>query len=371
MADERNLSLTGNKKSRANTFTRKGKRRIFAQVTAIHSTDNTLDPRQIRYRLLDRPYSQTTGLAIAYNRSYTEVPLVGEYVEIIPGPSIDPSGRGPSLDYYLPAVDLYNHPEHGAVSVGNTTPLLAPEFIESSTVNPLIPFPGDVLLQGRRSQSIRFSENFSNTPWTSPSSSQPIIVISNGQISTTEGESYIKESPTQDAASIYLAQNQKIPLQVDYKWNRGSFQTSYTEKNVPPAASDYLGDQIVISSGRVYLNAKTESVLLSANRSVGLLGAQVHLDATETVNIEAPTIKLTGESLDPSLRKSAVKGEDLTDELTQLYKHLQNLSATLGAMAASTNNFPLVKDTTELSAFLTKSQTKLKSTLLSQRVFLS
>ena len=372
MADDRNLSLTGEKKSRSQTYSRGGKKRLFAQVTATHFTDDSLNPRQIRYRFTAKPYSQTSGLAIPYHRSYTEVPLIGELIEIIPGPGIHPSGRGPIVDYYLASVDIYNHPEHGATSIGNTTPILAPEFIEDPTINPLMPYPGDILIQGRRSQSIRFSENFTGTPWTSPTGSQPIIVISNGQVKTSQGENYINENAFQDAASIYLAQNQKIDLEVDKKWKRGDLQTSYTQKHIPPAAKDYTGDQILLTSGRIYLNAKTENVLLSANQSVGLLGAQVHLDATETINFDAPTLKLTGEALDPTKVRSAVKGEDLTEELATLYRHLENLANSVIPLASAANDFNLVKTAKELAAFAnSNNRSNLKSNLLSKRVYLS
>lgn len=60
-----------------------------------------------------------------------------------------------------------------------------------------------------------------------------------------------------------------------------------------------------------------------------MLGQKVNLDAAKTITLEAPIINLTGDALNPSVARSAVKGENLVDELSELYKRLADLTTTL------------------------------------------
>jgi len=368
MADFRNLSLTGNTKSRKDS--RKynpGTGLKFAKVLDNHYTDSTLSVNQIRCADSKSGKVVYAFPALSY---LSTVPLAGEFVQIVKGPGAESSGNLTSLDYYLPPVNIWNHPQHGATSDAGSPPKLAPEFYEKVDVNPLEPFPGDIILEGRTGQSIRFSENFSTTPWTSPSASQPVLIIANGQVNTSEGSSYIIEDVNLDPASIYLASNHTIPLEAPYEWKRPQ-STSYALGKVPAAAKEYTGKQVLINSGRLYFNASEESILLSAKRNVGLLGEEVHLDATVTVNIEAPTVRLTGESLNPTLQQSAVRGDELIEELLTTYDYLSNVSDFLVILASVTNNADGIRRATELATWLKTSSTSMRERLLSKKVFLT
>lgn len=364
MADFRNLSLTGGTKSRReSTKGVSGTGKTYAKVIGTTFTDSKLDPNQIQYRNLETGH---VGYAYPIHTGTSTIPLVDEYVEIIKAPAGGSAGK---VDYYTAHINVWNHPQHGATTDGNP-PILAPEFIERVDINPMRPFPGDIILEGRTGQSIRFSEGFSNTPWTSPSASQPVIIITNGQVTTQEGESYIVEDINTDAASIYLTSDHKVPLRVSKQWNREG-STSYATAKIPLAADVYSGEQAIINSGRLYFNASKESLLLSAEEHVGILGNEVHLDATVTINLEAPTIRLTGDSLNPSLQQSAVKGDELVSELTNLYNYLLNVTDLLTTVASATNNPDGVRRAIELAGWLKTSSTGLNEKLLSKKVFLT
>jgi hypothetical protein len=55
----------------------------------------------------------------------------------------------------------------------------------------------------------------------------------------------------------------------------------------------YKGKQIIISSGRVIVHAKNDSVFLLGKKNVGISsGGEVHIDANAEVFIDAPKISL-------------------------------------------------------------------------------
>jgi hypothetical protein len=368
MADYRNLSLTGGVKSKKDS--RKsgaGQLLKFARVVDNHYTDPSLNVNQIRCKDTKSGQIIYAFPALSY---ISTVPLAGEFVQIVKGPGSESSGNSTNLDYYQPPVNLWNHPQHGASSDTGAPPKLAPEFYEQVDINPLKPYPGDIILEGRTGQSIRFSEGFSNTPWTSPSASQPVVIIANGQVSTTEGSSYIIEDINLDPASIYLTSNHKVPLEVDYQWKRAG-ASSYAINKLPLAAKDFIGKQVLVNGGRLYFNAKEESILLSAKVNVGLLADEVHLDAITSINLEAPTIHLTGDSLNPSRKQSAVKGDNLVEELDNLYSYLLNVTDLLVILASATNNADGVRRAAELADWLKTSTAALNQNLLSKKVFLS
>ena len=55
----------------------------------------------------------------------------------------------------------------------------------------------------------------------------------------------------------------------------------------------YKGKQIIVSSGRVIVHAKNDSVFLLGKKNVGISsGGEVHIDANAEVYIDAPKISL-------------------------------------------------------------------------------
>jgi len=369
MARETNTSLFSAQGSTQRGSNKGGFGGYFAVVQDTSHTNPDLSPGLVSFRPINSNFTGTSGNAFPFYQFIKTVPLKGEIILIIPGPDAVLLGRSKSKDYYMPALNMWNHPQHGAAGTDGV-PTLDPQFTETADLNPMYPFPGDLILEGRKGQSIRFSENFIGTPWRGPSPNSPTIAIVSGQTNSSIEPTYVTEDINGDAASIYLVGNQSLPLNVDKTWKRGNLRSSYPDALLPIDASNYTGDQVVINSGRLYLNAKTENVLISANQAVGILGERVHLDAEKAIHFDAPILRLTGESLDPKLNRSAVKGEDLTIELQNLYRHIEELTVTL-VIALTALNFPADK-ALELKNFTgLKKRGELKNKLLSERVFLS
>ena len=92
--------------------------------------------------------------------------------------------------------------------------MLGTDVVELSDVNPLFPFPGDILLQGRQGQSVRIGGNKSpqNPLVDAANNGKPYILISNGQLKTDNGIDHIIEDINKDPNSLYFLSDHKSDL---------------------------------------------------------------------------------------------------------------------------------------------------------------
>ena len=148
--------------------------------------------------------------------------------------------------YYLPPVNVWNHPHHNAlpdpkelnqeetsrdyaeteagvirkVKDGGTDINLGEYFKEQDKLKPLLPYEGDLLIEGRFGNSIRLgSTNIKGkNPWSNSDNEEdigsPITVIRNGQPTDENDESWVHttEDIDKDPSSIYLTSKQSLPF---------------------------------------------------------------------------------------------------------------------------------------------------------------
>jgi hypothetical protein len=164
-----------------------------------------------------------------------QYPLLNEIVMILSSPSYDLNDDPQSQTfYYLTTVGLWNSVHHnampdianypgGELNLGNT-------FKEKDNVRNLLPEEGDVLVEGRWGNSIRFSSTTPsktiNNSWSSQGETgSPITIIRNKQ-STFDINSDpwvpVYEDINNDGSSIYLCSGQDVPLELASK-NLSSF----------------------------------------------------------------------------------------------------------------------------------------------------
>jgi hypothetical protein len=87
----------------------------------------------------------------------------------------------------------------------------------------------------------------------------------------------------------------------------------------------YLGEQIIINSGRVILNSKDDSVFLFGKKAIGFSSAgTINFDADDSIIVNAPKIYL-GLGADEPL----VKGTQLTIMLDDILDALRVLAVQL------------------------------------------
>ncbi len=123
-------------------------------------------------------------------------------------------------------------------------------------------YEGDTLFQGRNGQSIRFGskQERTNTPWSETGDEGlPIITIRNG-VSDIENLEV-------DFSSIYLTSGQTLPIEFSNK-----LPDSITELD------EYDDNQIVITSNRLTLYSKEDSIVLASNNDIGLVTSTWALD---------------------------------------------------------------------------------------------
>ena len=339
MVDTRN-SLGGFVRS-ASTGTSRGSKQTFltARVVKVNLDPNSPDTvGSIHYKPLGKisdelPVDQYP-IAYPLQSHIKHLPLVNEIVLLLPAPSRNLDKLVSStVVYYLDVVNIWNSPHFtGYPEDTSTDPKLGDYFEERVDINPMLPFEGDVILEGRNGQSIRFSQTVPGvTPWNGNTKGDPVVVISNGQIQTSNGYEFITEDINRDLSSIYLTSTQQIPLQ-ESNTNR----TSYSQK--PTETRAYEGNQLILSSGRLYFNSTTDHILLSSPLSIGLSADTINMDGNTTVIMESPRIELGKNAEEPVLL-----GNKTTALLEELLNQLISLSVDLQAAISLPTGGPIVQ----------------------------
>ncbi len=221
------------------------------------------------------------------------VPVVGEVVKISSEPTSNKTKLAQSnTNYYTKIVNIWNSPNcNPYIDVYSNQTLDIErdgEFTEQATINPLKSALGDIQFEGRQGQSIRFTgaKGSANPFVDDTNKSKPVILISNGQVETEDGFTTISENIDEDKSSLYFVTDHKIPLT-----QASDIRKSYD--NPPIKANEFKGNQILVNSGRIYFNAKTEDILLSSIESIGLnTEGSVNIDAKNYICLDSAKILL-------------------------------------------------------------------------------
>ena len=355
---------------------------LKGQIVAARVTDIVLDENHpkwtnvgqwngigaIFYEIVNQSGTSTdTSYALPYDSQQKIYPLVNEIVLLFSLPNQQMGINTSNQSYfYLKPLGVWNHPHHDAypnlvksnnpqqsqdyqatdqgvvrrVTDGSTeVELNSPvnpsqnTFVEKTDIHPLMPYMGDSLLEGRHGQSLRFgstakSQSTIKNNWSSAGDNgDPITILRNGQPTNVSDRGWIPivENINQDLSSIYLTSYQKIPFSIANE----NF-VSYTTPPTTPA--QFTHPQIIINSDRIILNAKSDSILISGQNSVGL-------SSNNSINLEAKQIYLDGTDIrlgSKNASQSALKGNDTVEYLKILINELKNITEAL----KSVQNWP-------------------------------
>ncbi len=276
---------------------------------------------------IDPDESADPPFAYQGDARYKDMPILGEIIAIENSPSAtSESGKG-NRKAWTRVVNVWNAPEHNA-SPNTLNPnfqkvLFGKGFKESGRINPLICYPGDTVIQGRQGQSIRFtgSKHINNPLVNSENNGQPLILIANGQITAPNGFDGVIEDVNKNFGSLYFTGFHQVPLK-----QANSRRLSYNK--IPETANAYNKPQVILNSGRLFLNAKEESILLSAAISVGINAKSVNIDADDYVCIDSKKIYL-GEKARTAVEYSAqpvLLGKNTVDLLEDFIKAVENFA---------------------------------------------
>jgi hypothetical protein len=176
-----------------------------------------------------------------------QYPLKNEIVQILNAPTKDfYDENSANHKYYLPNVNIWNHqhnnalpnssyfiededtPQNYKVVAGQTVRIaegdnsvevpLGEYFNENLSIQPLLPFEGDTIVEGRFGNSIRLGATAKEAPdktaySTKGNTGDPITIIRNGQYVEEEdnGWEHTIENINSDHSTIYLTSNQVLP----------------------------------------------------------------------------------------------------------------------------------------------------------------
>lgn len=89
----------------------------------------------------------------------------------------------------------------------------------------------------------------------------------------------------------------------------------------------YYGNQVILSSDRVVLHSKKDAIFLFGKAAVGLSSTgTVNMDAKKEVNISSPKVYLGNAAQRTEKYQPTVLGDNLSDELLELYSYLSSVA---------------------------------------------
>lgn len=203
------------------------------------------------------------------------IPIIGEVLVVIQlfnhKTSVDDRGY---QWYYLNPIGIKSSINNNILAVNSTEFKPDSKFVESNV--PLLqPYRGDLLIEGRYGNSIRFSNTVdtANSKYTNPPSwssnslatsnnPSPIIILSNGR-KIDSVKSFTVENIQTDAASLYLTSTQKIPGLLLGNTNDRNSLSCFT-----PAESQYANSQFIGTADRVILKAKTDVAIIDSPTAI-------------------------------------------------------------------------------------------------------
>ena len=149
-------------------------------------------------------------------------------------------------------------------------------FTENSNIHKLKLYEGDTLLESRFGQSIRFS-GYNN----SENKFAPTITIRNGE-NTNSLQSGIgastEENINTDGNIIFLGSGEKL-----LEW---TLPTKNKKESFFDYPNELKGNQILLSSDRIILSAKTSQMIFSSKGDTGFItDGQFSIDTTKGINV--------------------------------------------------------------------------------------
>jgi hypothetical protein len=245
---------------------------------------------------------------------------------IQPSPYNNTKPSSQKVDYSQVGVGAVNVVDNNLPTVSTST---SPQdtFNEKSNIHPLLPFSGDVIYEGRWGNSLRLGNTskitgqYSNTWSSAGNNGDPITILRNGQDpnSSDFGAEPIIENIKKDLSSIYLTSTQKLST---LSLANENF-ISYTTPPITPATFNL--PQIILHSDRVILNAKSDSVLISGQKSIGL-------SSNDSINLEAKQVYIDGRDIrlgNKNATQPVLKGDDTVQLLKIVINELLNISTAL------------------------------------------
>lgn len=291
------------------------------------------------------------------------LPLVGEVVAIVSAPSTGTAALTPGYDsYYTSIINIQglidNNPvptvsavtfrtgdfsgnasgyaASAAGATGTTSGMPTPDknFSENPNAGFLQAYYGDVILEGRYGQSLRFSGTvksegndaygggylYSEKPaWIKDGGKvgDPITTIRTSRF-TGSPNKYYTENLDKDDCLIILASDHKLGLKPATSKKKAATDVGI---NVPK----YDKNQIHLISGRLVFNARQQEILAYAKKGIHMASDKIALDATNKITLDSPSINLGAQAIEP-----IILGQQWATWMTQFITVLGTVTVSTG-----------------------------------------
>lgn len=269
--------------------------------------------------------------------------------------------------YWTEIVSTWNHPHYNVspdILRADKRGINLGKFVEREDINPIQLYEGDLIVEGRYGQSFRmggWKVDDSNIKF-SESQFKGYTLLRNGQkkVDLAPFET-VGEDINLDDSSIYLTSGYQVNIK-DVQTKTTSWLERYTslsKSSIP---------QIILVGDRLVLQGKKEHVLISAKRDIGLVGQNLHFDATSGIYFDATKIYLGQDSY--SEVEPLLKGDTTVTWMSDL---LEALDMIIGIMSSAPSSPDVWVPTVSATAVATQTYIKtLKNRLVelkSQKIF--
>ena len=307
------------------------------------------------FEIVDNQTSDDSiGRAYPLFSSVKQYPLINETVYLVRLSDANINSDTASTSYfYMNPTSVWNHPHHNAipnpvkaggvtseqqrdytqagsarrVEDGSTEIDLNGEsggtFVEQTNIHPILPFAGDVIMEGRFGNSIRLGNtsktdsSYANIWSSNGDNGSPITIIRNGQPADASDEGWlpITEDVNKDISSVTLTADQKLPLELSNE-DYSAFRTA------PETAAEYAKNQVVLNSGRLIFNSKSSDVVISSAGNVAINAIKtMGISADADLVLNSSDVRIGNKDADQRL----VRGDDFMIQFQALVQGISNL----------------------------------------------
>ena len=235
-----------------------------------------------------------------FNMNIKQIPLIGEHVLVFKAYNQETTLTKTGIEWYyfspysiqssinsnvLPGIS-YN-----TISEADAQKIKPGVNFEAKSISPLQPYEGDLMIEGRWGNTLRFGSTTKkqtgliNASWHGAASTigDPIIILSNGQINKPNKQ-FVVENIQTDNASIYLTSTQKIKqFKLNNKLKIGSSESAFSKP------------QLIGAADRIILTAKTDIVAIDSQKGIELHAPKINIgisDEKEPLLHSTATIEL-------------------------------------------------------------------------------
>ena len=268
--------------------------------------------------------------ARALDANIKNIPIIGEVVMLLKGPTAYNSYFGTGQEYYYTnPVSIQSSVHHnGLPGVGDVLPqktpnnpqkrqnaqdglptrtsksnssqkTIDPAFAERLDVFPIQPYSGDIIFEGRWGQSIRLGSTIDERreypvkPYWKKGQTDignPITIISNGtNPKNKKNNEFISENPDEDDSSIWMTSGQEVNFTP-----ASSYTPSIQDKSVDLYVKNkFAGNQVIIASDRLIFNSRKQEFIVFSKEGIGLSSEKaISIDGKQVVEMESKRINL-------------------------------------------------------------------------------